>query len=450
MSAHYRYISTLPTRPLNTIRSVLLLLCLPSSLWCAEWKVQNQDELVEAMTNASPGDIIWMAPGNWVNLEADLHFAGEKGQPVIVRAREPGRTLISGNTRIRMTGSHGQLEGLSFHEARAVEGASALIDIGSRETSAKHLRITNCSFRFCNPGDPATRYAWIRLRGRHHRIDHNEFAGQNHSGVTVQVRVDEASPEHRIDHNLFRDRAPGEGNGFEMIQIGQSTDSMKRGGCRVEDNWFVECDGETEIISSKTNENLIRRNFFDRCSGTVTLRHGKNSVVENNTFRGEGKPGSGGIRVVDSGHRIAHNTFSGLTGRTGGVIVLYTGIPDSPLNGYFPAHHAVIRNNRFEANTGNGIYLNGGYGNKGRVLLPTNGVIEGNVWISQSGGSVAVAGTGIGFSYSDNHYFSGVETGVVESAGLGLTESGPVPSTAGPQATCPPRSGTGPSWSSNR
>ena len=50
--------------------------------------------------------------------------------------------------------------------------------------------------------------------------------------------------------------------------------------------------------------------------------------------------------------------------------MLYSGIPDSPLNGYFAAHGAVIEGNFFYECQEPLIQERGGYGERGRTILP--------------------------------------------------------------------------------
>ena len=416
--------------------------------------VRSGEELKAMWPTVKPGDTVMMAAGEWRDLDLELAFAGTEDDPVSLVGAASGGTILSGATRLRLTGRHGVVRGLVFRGARAPEGVSALVAVGSREIAAVGIRLTDCRFLDCNPIDPGTRYMWIQLHGRGHRVDHSEFAGQRHSGVTIQIIVGEESPAHRIDHNLFRDRPPGTGNGFEIIQIGQSGDSMKRGDCVVEHNWFVRCDGETEIISSKTHRNRIAQNLFLESSGTVTLRHGKDSTVEDNYFIGGGKAGSGGVRVVDSGHRVARNHFTALPGRTGGIVVLYCGIPDSPLNGYFPAHEAVVASNVFGPSRGNGIYLNGGWGRNRRTLIPSGLSVVDNFWAGTIDGNVAIAGTNPGVAYEKNGYADGVELGLASTSGWTLLPKPPPeaaslwnadwPGNRGPATPWPDRSRVGP------
>ena len=283
------------------------------------------------------------------------------------------------------------------------------------------------------------------MYGHNNRVDHCRFEGQDHKGRAIQVRVYEPDPGHRIDHNYFLDRYPGEeSNGYEVIQVGLSTDSMKPGNVVIERNIFENCDGETEIISSKSWSNVIRENLFLNSSGSVTLRHGKNCQVIDNVFMGGGKAGSGGVRVIDSGHIIRGNHFTGLTGRTGGIVVLYCGIPDSPLNGYFPATDILIKDNTFLGNSGNSIYLTGGFGSRNRTLLPDRVRIEENAFGPPSAnGVVAIAGSLQGLLLKDNKHGSGMETGLSPDNGLALDED---LAAAAETPAVPRRRQVGPRW----
>ena len=56
----------------------------------------------------------------------------------------------------------------------------------------------------------------------------------------------------------------------------------------VEDNYYEHCDGEAEIISNKSCENIYRRNTFVECKGAL-MRHGNRCTAEGNWFFGHGR-----------------------------------------------------------------------------------------------------------------------------------------------------------------
>ncbi len=100
--------------------------------------------------------------------------------------------------------------------------------------------------------------------------------------------------------------------------------SLSSGYTIVEHNLFEDCDGDPEIISVKSCDNIIRHNTFVGSYGTLSLRHGNRNRVEGNYFFGNNKPigtspaGSdlytGGIRIYGTDHVIINNYMEGLNG----------------------------------------------------------------------------------------------------------------------------------------
>ena len=135
-------------------------------------------------------------------------------------------------------------------------------------------------------------------------------------------------------------------NGGETLRIGTSTWSRKNSFTVVENNYFDRCNGEVEIISSKSGGNVFRGNAFHESQGTLTLRHGHGNTVENNVFLGNRVSHTGGIRVINRDQVVRNNYLQGLTGhRFGGALVVMNGVPDSPINRYDQVDGAIIENN---------------------------------------------------------------------------------------------------------
>ena len=387
--------------------------------------VKSVEELEAAVAEATAGETIHLADGEYRDLQLSVTASGRRNDPVVIAAERPGKAVITGASYLHVKGSFVELRDLVLREVEPPEGVEAIVEFGGPNGDlSRGNRLTGCLFERCNPEEPDRRYHWVRVFGRGHRFDHNRFSGMDHSGVCLQFKVKRGDAGHRVDHNHFHNRAPGrESNGYEMIQIGQSGDSMKDGNIVVENNYFEECDGETEVISSKTHGNVIRRNVFLRSAGTLTFRHGNDGLAEGNIFIGDDKEGSGGIRIIGTGHVIRDNSFASLTGRTGGVVVVYTGIPDSPLQGYVAADNTRLENNLFYRSSGNGIYLNGGFGRRNRVILPENVLLKGNVFaLPAEGGVTALAGSLPDVDMAGNRYADGVELGLPVRDGFALTK----------------------------
>jgi len=165
----------------------------------------------------------------------------------------------------------------------------------------------------------------------------------------MAVRMNtEASREnyHRIDHNYFGPRAILGANGGETLRIGTSHFSRSDSNTTIENNYFDRCDGELEIISSKSGNNIIRNNTFFESRGTLTMRHGNGTLVEGNVFFGNGADHTGGIRVINARQTVRNNYIEGLKGtRFGGALVIMNGVPNGPINRYDPVIDSVVENN---------------------------------------------------------------------------------------------------------
>jgi poly(beta-D-mannuronate) lyase len=149
----------------------------------------------------------------------------------------------------------------------------------------------------------------------------------------------------------------------------------------VEANLFEECNGEVEIVSNKSSENRYRSNTFRRCEGALTLRHGHGCIVEGNIFLGEAQPNTGGVRVIDAGHRVTHNYFRDLAGKdTRAALCLMNGIVNSPATGYFQVRRAEITSNTF-LNCRETFVL--GYAGEGGTLAPEDCTFTSNAVISK-------------------------------------------------------------------
>ena len=78
------------------------------------------------------------------------------------------------------------------------------------------------------------------------------------------------------------------------------------------------------------------------------LRHGNYNTVTNNIFLGNGKEGTGGVRIINKGQWVINNFFYKCRGESfRAPLVLMNGIPNSPANRYVQVTDAVVMNNTF-------------------------------------------------------------------------------------------------------
>jgi len=313
----------------------------------AEIPVATPADIARVGDRAKPGDALVMAEGVW--RDADIIFRGrsEPGMPITLRARTPGKTILSGRSRLRIAGEHLVVSGLLFRDGWP---KNAVIEFrADSKAQASNCRLTDCAITDYNP--PADEAAaegskWVSLYGLSNRVDHCYFAGKKDLGTTLVVWVGDLPNGHRIDQNHFGPRPPLGRNGGETIRVGTSDVSMSESATLVEGNYFAGCDGEIEVISNKSCGNAYRHNTFVACAGTLTLRHGNRCSVEGNWFFGNGKKGSGGVRIIGEDHRISNNYLAGLEGDgPRSAISFQMGIPHSPLHGYFQVKRAKVASN---------------------------------------------------------------------------------------------------------
>ena len=166
----------------------------------------------------------------------------------------------------------------------------------------------------------------------------------------------------------------------------------------VEHNLFDHCDGEIEIISSKSCDNVYRIHTFLDCAGMLTLRHGNRCTVEANFIIAHNKAGSGGVRVIGEDHVVINNYIEGV--QKGGFWIT-AGIPNSPLNAYFQARNCLIAFNTFVDSPGPALELDAGMGTANRTLRPENITIANNLFVLKRG-SVLKGKEGANYKWMGN------------------------------------------------
>jgi len=325
-----------------------------------------------------------MANGTWTNEAMTLQGRGTTNKPITLRAETPGKVFLQGESILVIDGEHLVASGLSFRDGKTERPA---IEVRGRNCRLTEIAVTGGMYKF-----------FVHMRGTGNRIDHCYLAEKTSVHPTLQVEVEGKPNYHRIDHNYFGRRPPLGRNGGETIRVGYSHQSMTNSRTLVEGNLFEQCDGENEIISNKSCENIYRCNTFRECGGMFTLRHGNRCRVEANFFLGNGKRGSGGIRVIGEDHVVINNYIEGV--EEGGFWIT-SGIPDSPLNGYFQARNCLIAFNTVVDSRGPAIDLAAGLGRSRRTLLPENITVANNFFAVKD--SLLLKGNeGAGFKWIGN------------------------------------------------
>jgi poly(beta-D-mannuronate) lyase len=334
-----------------------------------EYGVTSASDVERIASQAKPGDVLVMADGDWK--DQIIHFKGKgtEENPITLRAQIPGKVRLVGESSILVEGDNLVVSGVSLDHSTGQGDGIVLRGDHNRLTESS---VVQGKYKF-----------FVHLFGSDNRVDHCYLAGKTTDQPTLQIEVEEKRPNHdTIDHNHFGPRPPLGRNGGETMRVGYSFQSMYSSGTLVEQNLYDRCDGEIEIISSKSCDNVYRGNTFLNCSGMLTLRHGNRCVVDGNFFIGNHKRGSGGIRVIGEDHLIVNNYMEAINN---GAFWITAGIPDSPLKGYFRAQRCVIAFNTIVDSKGPYIQLDAGMGTSNRSLMPDNITIANNLFMLTKG-----------------------------------------------------------------
>jgi poly(beta-D-mannuronate) lyase len=412
------------------------MLALPTQAWAQptppaaaahraprEIPIDNRSAFDAAIKAAVPGDTLLLGAGEWKDAELRIRAFGTADQPITIRAAEPGKTILTGESNLRLSGRFVVVDGLVF---RDFHDESHIVSFRTRDDEqAEDCRLTNVSFERPLPGEnDAERGAfWVSIYGKRNRVDHCFFEGKRTMSPTlvVWVNTDNTSDDHRIDHNHFGHRPPLGKNGGETVRVGTSQVSMHNSRTIVERNLFERCDGESEIISNKSCENVYRQNVFLESRGGLVMRHGNRCLIEGNFFFGNGVEGTGGIRLIGEDHRVVNNYLEGLMGKEfESAMPINDGIVDSPLNGYFQVKRLTIAHNTF-VDCLQSLSFGVGTGARGRVLPAQDVVVANNLIVSTKGPLVRLLSQPQNVRWSGN-VLSGSEVGFEPPEGVAVRE----------------------------
>ncbi|TMU56089.1 chondroitinase-B domain-containing protein [Flagellimonas algicola] len=336
-------------------KSILIISAFLLLLACGERStkvgiyVKDINELNAAIAQANPGDEIIMANGDWKDVQIRFVGYGNNKQPITLKAETPGKVRIVGKSDLKLGGEYLVVNGLYFTEGSSPTRAVIEFAINN-DTVANHSRMTNCVILDYNKTQRNQSDLWVQFKGRHNALDHCYIAGKSNRGPTV--RVDLAGNKsiknyHKITNNYFGPRPPKGGPSAETIQLGNSFTSMAPSYTLVADNFFDRCNGEVEVISSKTNFNEFRNNVFYKSEGSLVTRHGNYCIVDGNYFIGDvNSEQIGGVRLIGTGHWVTNNYFYNLKGKVfRSPLAVMNGIPKSPLNRYIQVTDVVVAHN---------------------------------------------------------------------------------------------------------
>ena len=281
--------------------------------------VNTTQDLVNAVSTIKPGDTILIADGTYKNLRLSVTTDGTNDKMITIKAQNPGKAYISGNSAIELRGDYIHLSGLYFKDGNRNFEEWKTHGPGIVSIYADHCEVSECLFYDFDKANSS--YISTNLDESGHvpqycHIHHCAFIGKTTQDQVINLnntrkKTLEGEPGkpmyHRISYCYFSN-PPKKGNAGGGIRVGYWRKDYGR--CLIDHNLFERQDSEAEIVTSKSMENVYLANTFINCRGTLNFRHGDKQVALNNIFIGTDEMyGYGGMYIWGSNHIIGNNFF---------------------------------------------------------------------------------------------------------------------------------------------
>jgi hypothetical protein len=278
---------------------IACLVVLPGQASAATVRVTSLSALQNALNAANPGDRIELADGTYTSNSAiTIRRSGTSSAPVTVTAANTGRAEIRGSTGFSFASGVNNvvLQGFALRHGGSL----------SVPANAHHIRLTRNTVQFSGSGN------WVTINGNDVEVDRNSFQNRSSEGVFLQISGpgDNVAKRTRIHRNYFFNHTFGGANGGESIRLGYSHKQSYSANAVVEYNLFEKANGDSEAISVKSSDNIVRYNTIRDSRGFIVLRHGHRSVVDGNVIFGPS-----GIRFHGNDHKIINNYVAPSSGR---------------------------------------------------------------------------------------------------------------------------------------
>lgn len=272
-------------------------------------------QIAAILPRLTPGSQLILADGVWSNINVTIAANGTSSQPILIRPQSPGGVHFVGKTRIDIVGSHLIVADLTIRDGD-YPTATTVLELGTSARPCNYCVAVGLHMLqlFAAPG---AKLHFLGVRGKDATIAHSTFSGARSPGHFVydSYPTEAGTPARlHVSHSLFSDRsAVSDENGYELLQLGESTVQAQSMYGRLEGNTFrnsVVPGRDTELITVKSSDWVIRGNRFESTVGSVSLRSTNRVLIEGNTFVGGGSSSGSGIRVQGAGHVIVSNDFT--------------------------------------------------------------------------------------------------------------------------------------------
>lgn len=338
--------------------------------------VTSPSQLSTALTQARPGDRVEVTPGVYTSGLIRVAHSGTASAPITIAASGP--VTFTGSGGLDLSGaSHVVVQGFTFSDGGGLTVPG----------DAKANRVTRNTFQGNTGG------ADLTVKADDTEVDHNTFQNRTAQGVYLQVvgpgAQDMAQRVH-VHQNYFYNHQYKGSNGGESIRFGLSGRQHAVADGLIENNLFDKADGDSEAISIKSSNNVVRYNTIINSRGTLSLRHGWNTRVEGNILIG----GSTGIRFFGNNHLIVNN----LVEDTSGPALEFGGgeVRDDTTSGtdHEASDHCIVAFNTFSG-TDNLVWYE-----SSKKYPPSDDTLADNILLGH--GTAAATGTGTTLHFTGN------------------------------------------------
>ena len=281
----------------------------PTLLSAREILVPAPGQLAAALSDLQPGDVVTLKNGSWRDTNLMVTKGGAAGRPVEIRAETPGGVILTGTSALTLNAPYVTVDGLRFQGGAISRGAVIACN-------SHHGIVLNTAVIDYNPAAFETGYYWVFFSGDHNRVEHCYFKGKGNMEPVIGNALAD-SRHNAVVRSLFINipYVPN-ANGREIIRVwgsGKIEEADDDGAYfAIEDNLFDHADGEgTEIISLKSNHNVVRRNSVVATRGGINIRRGNFNTLQDNIVLGRSTDGAHGLRMSGRDNLVQGNFVSG-------------------------------------------------------------------------------------------------------------------------------------------
>ncbi len=251
------------------------------------------------LENLKSGNTYFIKKGVYKDVEITITGDGREDNYITI---EGGNDVVfEGKTSITIKGSYIVFKGFDFNGC----SGNKIIKL-----EGDNLRFTNNEIN--GMGNDMETY--LLVKGQYCRVDNNTFRNFDKVGCIVYFQNSKKKSCYGLlDGNNFNNRKLVKDATLSMVIVGNIKYPLLSSRVLVYNNFFNSCNGNVEIISVRSCDNIILSNKITSCEGYINLKQGQRNKVIYNFLCGDlCNENFGGIKVFDKDHSIIGNTFDTL------------------------------------------------------------------------------------------------------------------------------------------